>query len=437
MTMKSKLQVAALLGAALLPVGVVHSQVSSEALEAAYADVADRVVNWRRHIHENPELSNREFKTAALVAEHLRSLGLEVQTGVAHTGVVGILRGSKPGPVVGLRADMDALPVEERVDLPFHSRVVAEYLGEQVPVMHACGHDTHVAILMGVAEVLAKQRDQLRGTVKFVFQPAEEGAPPGEKGGAELMIAEGVLDDPAVDVMFGLHIGSQDPVGKVGARPGGVMASVDDFRIIVRGKQAHGAYPWLSVDPIVTAAQLINQLQTIVSRNAPLLDGAAVITVGSIHGGVRSNIIPEEVELKGTVRALDPAMREVLLRRIREVVQHVAAGMGAEADLDLPYSNSYPVTYNDPALAARATAVLSRTLGADQVFTGNPVTGAEDFSFFGERVPSFFFRLGGRPADVAVEDAPAHHTPYFFVDEAALPVGVRAMTALTLDYLES
>jgi len=413
------------------------AQVSEEALDAAFAAVADQVVAWRRHIHQHPELGNREFETAAMVAAHLRELGMEVQTGVAHTGVVGVLRGGRPGPVVGLRADMDALPVEERVDLPFRSTVRAEYLGESVPVMHACGHDTHVAILMGVAQVLASQREQLAGTVKFVFQPAEEGAPPGEDGGAEMMVAEGVLKNPDVEVMFGLHIGSTDPVGMVGARPGGVMASADDFRIVIRGKQAHGAYPWMSVDPIVTSAHIITQLQTIVSRSAPLLEGAAVVTVGSINGGLRSNIIPGEVELKGTLRALQPETRALLQQRVRDIVTHVSASMGAEASIELPYTTAYPVTYNDPQLAARATRVLEQTLGAEKVFTGNPVTGAEDFSFYAELVPSFFFRLGGRPPDVAAEDAPAHHTPYFFVDEAALPVGVRSLTALTLDYLES
>lgn len=407
----------------------------SEEMETMITEIDDRVVAWRRHFHEHPELSNREFDTAEYVAEHLRSLDIEVETGVAHTGVVGILRGDPDGPVVGLRADMDALPVPERADLPFASEATGTYNGEEVPVSHACGHDTHMAMLMGVAEVLAANRDELPGTVKFIFQPAEEGAPEGEEGGAELMVKEGVLENPDVDAVFALHIISTQELGTIEVRPGGMWASVDDFRITVRGEQSHGAYPWQSVDPIVTSAQIINSLQTIVSRNHNVTETPAVVTVGKINGGVRSNIVPEEVEMVGTIRALDPEARERIHERVRQIATRTAESMGATAEVEIPMSVSYPVTMNDRALTESMVPVLESVAGAENVSAGRPVTGAEDFAFFAQEVPGLYLRLGGRPADVSAEDAPDHHTPDFYVDDSRLEVGVRAMTAMTLQYL--
>jgi amidohydrolase len=396
-----------------------------------------KVVEWRRDFHQHPELSNREFRTAAKVAEHLESLGIEVRTGVAHTGVVGILKGGKPGPVVALRADMDALPVTERVDLPFASKARGEYNGEEVGVMHACGHDTHTAILMGTAEVLAGMRESLPGTVKFLFQPAEEGPPEGEEGGAELMVKEGVLENPKVDAAFALHIFSDTEVGTLAYRSGGMMASADDFRITVRGAQTHGASPWNGIDPIVTSAQIINALQTVVSRQHPITESAAVVTVGSIHGGVRSNIVPEEVVMVGTIRALDPDARMEIHEKVERIATKVAESMGASAQVEIPVTTAYPVSYNDPDLTARMVPVLERVAGTGNVRQIPAITGAEDFSFLAEKVPGFYFVLGGRPKSVAPGEAAEHHTPDFFVDEGALPLGVRAMTALALEYLKS
>ncbi len=400
-------------------------------------ELEQRVIEWRRHLHQYPELSNREFKTAEYVAKHLKALGIEVQTGVAHTGVVGILKGAKPGPVVGLRADMDALPVMEKVALPFASKVITEFNDQSVGVMHACGHDTHVAMLMGAAEILAAQRDQLSGTVKFIFQPAEEGAPKGEEGGAELMVKEGVLKNPDVDAVFGLHISSKLDVGTIGYRSGGIMAAVDNFKITVKGKQVHGSTPWDGIDPIVASAQIINDIQTIVSRQLPLTKNAAVITVGSIHGGVRSNIIPEQVEMLGTIRTLDGGMREKLLRRLHEVVKHSAAVMGATAELQVPYTTHYPVTYNDPALTQKMLPTLNRVAGTDNVNEMDAITGAEDFSFFQKEVPGLYFFLGGKEKGLSADEAPAHHTPYFYIDESGMKLGVKVMSQLAIDYLNS
>ncbi|MEE4246435.1 MAG: amidohydrolase [Kangiellaceae bacterium] len=397
----------------------------------------NKVIEWRRHIHQNPELSNREFKTAEYIAAHLRKLGIEVQTGVAHTGVVGVLKGDKPGKVVALRADMDALPVLEKVDLPFASKAIGEYNGNEVPVMHACGHDTHVAILMGVAELLAAQKADLKGTVKFIFQPAEEGAPKGEEGGAELMVKEGVLKNPSVDAIFGLHINSKRELNTIGYRAGGIMAAVDDFKVTVSGKQVHGSTPWDGIDPVVAAAQIINDIQTIVSRRLQLTKNAAVITVGSIHGGVRSNIIPDKVELVGTIRTLDSGMRKILLEKLAEVVKHSAAVMGATAKLEAPYSTHYPVTYNDPKLVDKMLPTVKSVMGGDNVTYIDAITGAEDFSFFQKEIPGFYFFLGGRDPKVDIADAPAHHTPTFYVDERAMKKGVEVMSQLALDYLNS
>ena len=395
----------------------------------------EQVIAWRRDIHEHPELSNREVETAKKVAQHLQNLGIEVQTGVAHTGVVGILKGGLPGPVVALRADMDALPVTERVDVPFASKVTTEYNGEEVGVMHACGHDTHVAILMGVAEVLTSLKDELKGTVKFIFQPAEEGAPEGEEGGAEMMVKEGVMTNPDVDVVFGLHINSKTPVNKIGYRPEGTMASVDRLEINVKGAQTHGAYPWDGVDPIVTASQIVMGLQTIVSRNVELLKAPAVVTIGMIEGGVRNNIIPEEVSMVGTIRALDTAMQSKIHRRIREIATNIGESANAEVTVDI--QSGYPVTYNDPDLTAQMLPTLERTAGQENILLRNAVTGAEDFSYLAQEAPGLFIFLGGMPADTEPEDAAPHHTPDFYIDDSGLKLGVRTLSNLTLDYMES
>lgn len=398
--------------------------------------IEPKVVEWRRHFHQYPELSNRETKTAARIAEHLKGLGMDVQTGVAHTGVVGVLKGGKPGPVIALRADMDALPVSERNSLPFASKVITTFNEQEVGVMHACGHDTHMAILMGVAEILASMQKDLKGTVKFIFQPAEEGSPKGEEGGAELMVKEGVLENPKVDVIFGLHISSQTELGKITYRPGGLMASVNDMRIVVKGRQAHGAAPWSSIDPIVVSAQIINNLQTIVSRNLNITQNAGVVTVGSIHGGVRSNIIPEEVEMWGTVRALSVEDEKLLVTRIREIAVNTAEAHGATVDVQIPYSSHYPVTYNDPGLTAKMVPSLKKAAGDDNVLVIAPHTGAEDFSFFQEKVPGLFFFIGGCPPGVDPAKAPSHHTPDFMIDEGGMITGIKAMLQLTLDYPE-
>lgn len=401
------------------------------------AQVESKVIAWRRDIHQHPELGNREFRTAELVAAHLKGLGLEVQTGVAHTGVVGLLRGGQPGPVVLLRADMDALPVTERVDLPFASKARAVYNGEEVGVMHACGHDTHVAILMGVAEVLAEMRAEIPGTIKFVFQPAEEGAPAGEEGGAALMVKEGVLSNPTVDAAFALHISAQDEVNNIFYKPLGFYASADDFRIVVKGRQSHGAFPWNSVDPIVTSAQIINALQTIVSRQLKLTDNAAVVTIGKIQGGVRSNIIPEQVEMIGTLRALDPGDRQMLHERVRAIATKVAESMGATAEVQIPLTASIPVMYNNPELTSQMVPVLERVAGPGRVHLIPAVTGYEDFAFIAERVPSVFISLGGRSPEVAEADTPDHHTPDFHIDERGLGLGVRALAHLAIGYMQN
>ncbi len=408
---------------------------ADEALAAAVAAIEPKVVAWRRDIHQHPELGNREFRTSALVAEHLKGLGFDVKTGVAHTGVVGTLVGGRPGPVIALRADMDALPVTERVDLPYASKVRSTYNGQEVGVMHACGHDAHVAILMGVAEVLAARRASIPGTIKFFFQPAEEGAPPGEEGGAELMVREGVMDNPKVEALSGLPAYAALERGRVAYRPGGARASAESFRIIIKGKQAHGAYPWSSVDPIVTATQVVMGLQTIVSRNVELTEGAAVVSVGRISGGVRSNIIPEQVELEGTLRALNDPTRTLLRERVRAVATQIAGAMGATAEVTVPDGVAYPVTFNDPDLTARMLPSLQRAAGAEKVLLRPAVTGAEDFSFFAQEAPGLFVFLGGRDPATPEAQAPGHHTPEFQIDDRGLDLGVRVRAKLALDYL--
>lgn len=411
-----------------------HAQTAlTPALASRISAIEPKVVAWRRDIHQNPELGNREFRTAKLVADHLRSLGIEVQEKVAHTGVVGILRGGKPGPVVLLRADMDGLPVTERANIPFASKARATYNGQDVGVMHACGHDTHVAILMGTAEVLAGMKKDLPGTVKFMFQPAEEGAPDGEEGGAKMMVAQGILENPKVDVGFALHIDATQEVNHIFYTPGGMAASSDAFRIVVKGKQTHGAAPWNGVDPIVTSAHIITALQTIVSRNMEITQNPSIVTVGKITGGVRSNIIPEQVEMIGTIRALHPDDRRKLHERVRRIATEVGGSMGATVEVSIP--EGYPVTYNDPKLTEAMLPALVEAAGADKVHLDKPGTGAEDFSFVAEKVPGFYIGLGGRPANVRKDQAADHHTPDFFIDDSGLDVGVRALTAMTLRYM--
>jgi amidohydrolase len=410
--------------------GNLRMEVSKKAL-----CIEKKVIDWRRDLHEHPELGNAEVRTAGIVAKHLESLGIEVQTGVAKTGVVGILKGGKPGPVVALRADMDGLPVTERGNLPFASKVRTTYNGQEVGVMHACGHDTHVAILMGVAEVLASIRKDIPGTVKFIFQPAEEGAPHGEEGGAELMVKEGVLENPKVEVIFGLHINSQTPVGDITYRPGGVMAAVNDLKITVTGRQAHGAYPWSSVDPVVISAQIVNNLQTIVSRNLNVTENPGVVTIGAINGGVRSNIIPEKVEMLGTIRNFTKEDEAMFIERVKTIATKTAEAGGGTAEVKIPYSNHYPVTFNDIPLTEKMLPSLKATAGADHVKLKPPVTGAEDFSFYQEKVPGLFIFLGGMPKGGDPLKAPSHHTPDFFIDESGFTLGVNALSNLTLDYM--
>ncbi|WP_297823673.1 amidohydrolase [uncultured Paraglaciecola sp.] len=405
-------------------------------VEQMVKNIEPQVIKWRHHLHQNPELSNREFETAKYITKHLQNLGLEVQTGVAITGVVAVLDSGKPGPVVALRADIDGLPVLEQNNLPWKSTKRGELEGNDVPVMHACGHDTHIAMLMGAAEILVNMKSELRGKVKFIFQPAEEGAPRGEKGGAELMIEEGVLNNPTVDVIFGLHISADTDVGKIRYKEGGTMAAVDPFKIVIKGKQAHGAYPWLSVDPITTAAQVIMSLQTIVSREIKLIDEAAVVTIGSIHGGNRSNIIPSEVELVGTIRTLNKAAREHMYEAVPRKVKGIADSMRAEVEVTLPLDYNYPITYNDPELTEKMVPTLIRSAGRENVIYSKPVTGAEDFSFFQEKIPGLYMWIGGKPLDISEADAPAHHTPEFYVDDSGMKTGVKLLTDLTLDYMK-
>jgi amidohydrolase len=396
--------------------------------------VESLVVLWRRDIHQHPELGNREVRTAQLVADHLRRLGLEVRTGVAHTGVVGVLRGGKPGPVVALRADMDALPVTEQVALPFKSTARAIYNGQDVGVMHACGHDNHTAILMGVAQVLAGMKAELPGTVLFIFQPAEEGAPAGEEGGAEMMLREGVFDPVRPGAIFALHV-FPDTVGHIKYRSGPALAASDPLRIVVRGRQTHGAQPWKGVDPITVAAQIVLGLQTIPSRQTDITVAPALVTIGSIQGGVRNNIIPDSVVLLGTVRTFDAAMQDDIHARIRRTASLIAQSAGASADVTI--QKSYPVTVNDSALVTRMLPTLARVVGARALGSSRLRTGAEDFSFFAQRAPGFYFYLGVTPPDQDLDTVAVNHSPRFFADERALPVGVRAMAHLAVDFLRT
>jgi amidohydrolase len=398
------------------------------------AAIESKCIDWRHYLHENPELSNREFKTSEYVAAHLRSLGLEVKTKIAHTGVVGILRGGKPGPVVALRADMDGLPIKERVNIPFASKAKGEYLGKEVDVMHACGHDAHTSILMATAEILSSMKASLPGTVVFIFQPAEESAPPGEEGGAQLMIKEGVLDDPKADVIFGLHIRSMIETGQIHYRPASLWAAVNSMTIKVKGKGTHGSTPWTGVDPIVTSAQIIMGLQTIVSRQMDLTNEPVVITIGKIEGGVRSNIIPEEVTMLGTIRTLDTAMQRIVLQKIRHTITTIAESQNATVEINI--DKGYPVTFNDIELTREMLPTLYDAAGEENVIVTKPLTGAEDFSFFAQEIPGLYFLLGGMPKGTNTAEAPQHHTADFFVQDESLLLGIRTLSYLTLDYMD-
>ena len=411
---------------------VTHAQTSDVLIKDLIAKNLTETIELRHWFHQNAELSNREFKTSERIAQELKKIGLNPKTGIAKTGVVAVLNEGKPGPVVALRADIDGLPVKERADLPWASKMTGVYNGEKVPVMHACGHDTHTAILLATAKVLYNIKEQIPGQVKFIFQPAEEGPPPGEEGGAELMVKEGVLTNPDVDAIFGLHISSKSTAGQVLLKPGSIMAAVDEFKIDLTGVQTHGSTPWTGIDPIVTASQMINSIQTIVSRSMPLTAAAAVVTIGSIHGGVRSNIIPEKLYMLGTIRTLDDSMRATVLKRLDEIVQNVAAANNVKADLT--FMNSYPVTYNDPELYKKMLPTLKRVCGADNVNYMDAITGAEDFSFFQKKVPGLYFFIGGSSEGMDLDLVAPHHTPDFYVDDSALETGVVSMTSLTMDY---
>ena len=403
-------------------------------LDRGTEEVMARVVAWRRDIHQHPELGNREVRTAKLVANHLRELGLEVREGVAHTGVIGVLRGARPGAVVALRADMDALPVTEAVDLPFASKVRTTYEGQEVGVMHACGHDMHVAILMGAAEVLSAVREQLSGTVVFIFQPAEEGPPDGEEGGADLMIREGALENPRPEAIFALHVGP-GTLGRITYRPEGIGAAADDLRIVVHGRQTHGGMPWAGVDPIVASAQIINALQTITSRQMALTRAASVVSIGMIQGGVRRNIIPDSVTMRGTIRTLDREQRADIHERIRRTAEKTAEASGATAEVTITLG--VPVTWNDPALTEQMAPTLRRVARNNDATLQPPGTWAEDFAFFQEKIPGLYFNLGVSAEGTDPATAAGNHSPLFFADERALPVGVRAMAHLAVDYLSA
>ena len=395
--------------------------------------IEPKVIAWRRDIHEHPELSNREVRTGEMIAAHLRKLGMEVRTGVARTGVVGLLRGGKPGPVVALRADMDALPVVEEVDLPFKSTVKTEYIGQQVGVMHACGHDAHMAILMGVAEVLASVRDQLPGSVKFIFQPAEEGPPPGEEGGAPLMIKEGALENPRPAAIFGLHVISGIPAGMITYRAGPLMASADWLYITVKGRQTHGAWPWSGIDPVVTSAQIIGGLQNIVARQIDVSKEPAVVTVATIHGGTRKNIIPDQVEMTGTIRSFDEDMRQDIHARIKHIAESIAQANQAHADVKV--EKAVPVTVNDPALTEKMLPTLKRIGGNGGSRVNQRVMVAEDFSYFQQQVPGMFYFVGITPRGEDMAKAAPNHSQRFTIDESGLLQGARSLAALAVDFL--
>lgn len=417
---------------AILSVSSITANDLSAEINSSADKILPKVIEWRRHLHENPELGNREFKTAAYIEKQLRALGLEVRTKVAHTGVVAILKGGQPGPVIGLRADIDGLPVTERADLPYKSKAKTEYNGQEVGVMHACGHDTHVAMLLGTAEVLTKMKDKLKGTVVFIFQPAEEGPPEGEEGGAALMVKEGVMDNPKIDAIFGIHINSATEVGKIKYKSGAIMASSDWFSIKVKGKQTHGAYPWLGTDPIATSSQIIQGLQMIVSRQSELTKSPVVITVGKINAGVRENIIPEELTMAGTIRVLDEKLQKEVHEKIKLTAEKIAESMGAVAEVKI--DSKTPVTFNTPELVKLALPSLEKAIGKENVAENEWVTGAEDFAEYRAKAPAFFFFVGGMPKGMNPKNAFPHHTPDFLIDDSRLDVGVKAFCNIVFDF---
>ena len=404
----------------------------SREIDAAAAKVLPQVIQWRRFLHEHPELSNREVNTGKMVAEELRKLGIEVRTGVAKTGVIGILKGGQPGPVIGLRADMDALPVVERTNVPFKSTVTSEYNGQTVGVMHACGHDSHVAMLLGTATVLSGMKDKIKGTVVFIFQPAEEGPPNGEEGGAPLMVKEGVMDNPKIEAVFGIHINAQTEIGQIRYKSGATMASSDWFSIKVKGKQTHGSQPWMGIDPIAVATQIYTGLQMIVARESELTKAPVVITIGKINAGVRENIIPEELTMAGTIRTLDSVMQKDVHEKIRLTATKIAESMGATAEVLIDTKTL--VTYNDPKLVTRMLPSLQKAVGKDNLLETEWTTGAEDFSFFGTKAPAFFFFVGGMPKGTDPKKTAAHHTPDFYIDDSRLDVGIKAFCNIVFDY---
>ncbi len=405
-------------------------------MDAAVASIESKVMAWRRDFHAHPELSNRETRTADIVSKHLRSLGLEVKTQIAHTGVAALLRGAKPGPTIALRADMDALPVTEQTDVPFKSKVTTQFRGETVGVMHACGHDVHTAVLMGVAEILARRKDTLAGQILFIFQPAEEGAPEGERGGAELMLEEGLFEIAQPEAVYGLHVIASLPTGVIGYRSGPMMAGSDYFKLEVRGRQTHGSRPWGGVDPVIASAQILTGLQTIVSRQVDITATPVVLSVGAIKGGIRFNIIPDSVEMVGTLRTFDPAVRSDVIERMQQTATHIAAASGASATLAFRQEVSIPPVINDPKLTSRALTTLEGVVGPDRVREISLQTTAEDFSFYGRAAPAFFFWIGITPPEQNPETAPFNHSPNFYVDEAGIKIAVRAMLALAMDGLD-
>ena len=426
-----------LLSAMLLAVPALACAQSAERPEvaAAAAKLQAKVVDWRRDFHQHPELSNREQRTAAKVAERLRALGLKPQTGIAHHGVVAIIKGGLPGPKIALRADMDALPVTEQTGLAFASKATGEYRGETVGVMHACGHDAHTSILLGVAEALVAMRAQLPGEVMLVFQPSEEGAPGNEEGGASLMLKEGLFRDFKPDAMFGLHVFSSVQAGKIAVRGGPLMAASDRFSIKVIGRQTHGSAPWNGIDPIVASADLIGAAQTVVSRRANISRQPAVVSFGAIKGGIRYNIIPDDVEMVGTIRTFDEGMRQQIFADLKTVAEHTAAAHGAKAEAHVPDQDGNPATVNDPALTAKMLPSLQAVVGAGNVYEPPLQMGAEDFSFYAQQVPSMFFFVGATGPGIDPATAPSNHSPQFLLDESALDVGLRALLQVSLDYL--
>lgn len=422
----------------LLMVALISTQLLAQPKHATIdrlaSEVNDQVIEWRHHFHQYPELSNREFNTSKKIAEHLRAMGLQVDTGIAITGVVGVLDTGKPGPTIGLRADIDGLPVTERAPLDWASQEKTTYLGQDVGIMHACGHDTHISMLLGAAQVLTDMKDQLKGKIVFVFQPAEEGAPPGEEGGAELMIKEGLMTNYGIDVMFGQHISSGTPIGHINYKLGGTMAAADRFVIKVHGKQTHGSRPWSGVDPITAAAQIIQGLNNIVSRQTDLTNEAAVISVGRIYGGTRNNIIPEEVTMIGTIRTLDPDMQKIIHAKIKKTAEAIAESSGARAEVDIQVG--YPVTFNNIDLTRKMIGSLETVVGEDQLRVVPASTGAEDFSFYAMEVPSFFYFVGGRDPEAPDDEVYPHHTPDFQIDDRAMITGVKALSYLVSDYLD-